>query len=691
MRKTTLISALLSLSALLSSCVKTTSRGDNFVAEFQLNTPVFYDGDEVSFTIRTNRSSVKVMAFSFRESPRFIHENETYTVKDGIWTESHAVSVADSHRGKMTVTVADPITGATKDFSAIYTAYSSTGLRIAIANKNIQSTYLKSSLPTIVSGDDFSFSITSKKGKLILKDFDCEFNDGQLMKGKEYDFGNDHELDFTMKDASFDKDGYEKPSRLSLTFSDPETERDTTVYAEYVKVVDFHPEISISPSDIHSQDVVTVSFGGNREKYRFSSLVAPEWFNYGDKLFSGQSITLKEGVDSYNVETEDITTDEDGTMIFTLYDDDYTKRTALVRVPYRARSNSDPMSVKLDRYSGTYNTEDVFLIKMSTDEEATTNTFYVEGANPESVDNLSFCAPKDEYEDGVYPSYGFVARKVKIENGGRVYVKVGRKSGDYRIKVFPAGAPENAQYFDLRVRIDIALRIKGYFTMKGETKTSYGAHSFCGWLGFPSSITADLVTYTDLDDMLPTYVNQNALAVNWASNIVMYEMGDSYQKPFSFSWIVSVGDFSTSDKLYAGYCNQNGELTIDPRSYLKTDGGNWKSTTMPGALNVKDGELQVNGPKINCKNLTLLLRKMDGNCSWWCNDYHENHEVRSNEASLKYKSLSFDFYNVVYDRENYRLKYIINLTEVSSQYGEEAPWWSVLPNGKRSLVTEYKD
>ena len=691
MRKTTLISALLSLSALLSSCVKTTSRGDNFVAEFKLNTPVFYDGDEVSFTLRTNRPSVKIISFSFRESPRFVHENETYTVNDGVWTETHSVSVEESHRGRMSVTVADPVTGATKEFSAVYTAYSSTGLSVVVANKNIQSTCLKSDLPTVVSGDDFSFTVSSKKERLILKDFECEFNDGQLVKGREYDFGNERELAFTMKKTSFEKDSYEKPSRLSLTFNDPETERDTTVYAEYVKVVDFRPEITLSPSDIHSYDVVTVSFGGNREKYRFSSLVAPQWFRYTDKLFNGQAITLKEGVDSYNIETEEIASNENGTLVFTLYDEDYTKRTAFVRVPFHAHANSEPENVLLDRYSGTYNTDDIFLIKVSTDETATTNVFYVEGADAESIENLSFYAPKDEYEEGTYPTYGYVSRKVKIDNGGRLYVKVGGKSGNFRIKVSPAGAPENAQYFDLKVRIDIALRIKGSFSKKGETKVSYGASSFCGWLGFPASITADLVTYTDLDNKLPTYANQNALAVSWASNIVLYEMGDSYQKPFSFSWIVSVGDFSTSDKLYAGYCNQNGELTIDPRSYLKTDGGTWKTATMPGALNVNDGELQVNGPRISCRNLTLLLRKMDGNCSWWCNDFHQNHEERSNDATLAYKSLSFDFYNIVYDRENYRLKYIINLTEVSSQYGEEAPWWSVLPNGKRFLVTEYKD
>ena len=211
------------------SCVKETSRGDAFEASFTLDTDTVFDGDEFAFTVKTNRNQFKVVSFEFPLAPELLTPNSTCNASDGIWSLREKIAVPTSQRGRIALAIQDPQTGLVKEFSALYTAYASSGLSLLIENEVVNSKYLTSGLPTVIGGDDFVFSLHSKADRLILKDFDCEFNNGSLSIGKEFHF--------TDKVASIRipgihaEDGF-TPRTLSLSLLNPDTGRDTAMFTQ---------------------------------------------------------------------------------------------------------------------------------------------------------------------------------------------------------------------------------------------------------------------------------------------------------------------------------------------------------------------------------------------------------------------------------------------------------------------------
>lgn len=671
---TRLITALCLSIPILFSCVpQTTTRGDYFEIEFDLNTPVFYDGDYVSFTVKTNRPSVKVTAFDFKESPEFVKVNSTYNITDGFWTQKASVPVPESRRGRMSITFMDPETGATKDFQAEYTAYASTNLRLSIDNDIISSAKLKARVPTIVGGDDFKFTVSSKAEKLMLKDFKCEFNDGQLERGQEYIFGEEGRINFSIPSVKVTEDKFDEPSQLSLTFYNPDTEKDTTVTADYVKVMAFNPSVSINPSSIVDGDIITVRFTGNRSTYRLDSYSAPDWFKMST-LYNGSPISLD--IDGYKeFESEPVTISENskGEISFQLTDSEYTQRTMICKVDYSTQAKQDPWSVVVDKSSAIINNGEVLVIKVTTNDTYSTNLFHAQMLNSVDNEKLLFYAPKageTTAPEGVSDSY--FTKEVDI-TANTLYIKGLDKHGTFKVKVCAKNRTNVYKEISISVRRDVALKLKGLFSSTSYSTTyKEGLTNIditVGWNGLPlqNQMTAELVSYvnsssTDIMNISKDNVNKY---------VTFYSLNDGNTSPFNVSFIVTFGN-QCSSKMYFGTYGSAKEAT---NAIINN---NTSYATYPSSLNTVITEAGTNGSIITCSSLCSMLRNMDLNYYMKLYNWITGTKSSSGADDVKlFNYMKIELDSVTYDRDKYNLKYFVNTFDIPGETGSD-PWFKTI-------------
>lgn len=682
-----------------ASCVKESSRGDAFEAEFQLNTPVFYDGDDVSFTIRTNRTSLKITEFKFPEAPDFVSINETYSVTDGIWTEKHQVSVEESHRGMMSITVQDPVTGSTKTFKETYTAYPSTKLRLKIENDIINSTNVRSKVAGIVGGDDFVFTVYSAAKSLILKDFSCEFNDGQLKKETEIDFEQGYRR-FTFKNVNVKEDHFTETQTMSLTFYNPETERDTTVTDSYVTIMKFAPEVSITPSSIMDGDIVTVTFSGNRKSYRMDSFNAPDWFQL-PTLYSNSQIKLGTVNNKAEYETNPITIIESasGAIVFNLTDSEYSLREESVRVKFETIEKQDPKSVIIDQNAFLVNSGEVVKINVSTNDAYSTNVFHAAVTDPADKGKLTFYAPTSGSLASAesYISDDSFSDEAEI-TAGVLYIKAGSKAGAVKAKINAKNRANVFKEATITIRQDVALRIKGdfYANIKSvdQELTKFGVSGSTGWYGFPRTggLVAELVTYSCSDNNILYVSNKDV-----KNKVTCYTLTDNSSSPFKVSFTVTVGNKVTSNFLYGTYLNKANPhacLSQWRKPYTHDWVCNWTSNTLPSEYNTRVNEPQVNGTRIICDNLCSLLQNLDCNVKIISIEpvglgFSYAGEAINHLDASGFSTLKINVDSVTYDKDKYNLKYIMNMCEVEGEYGSVAPWWISLESGNK-WIEEYR-
>lgn len=242
----------------LSSCRNKEINVDVFKASLEVMTKTVYEGEDFEFRVFSNKS-FKIESLSMASDPSLVKSispayapNSVYTIdekgyQDFIVKEVH---IASSHRGTLSMVVSDPETGKKYELTDYYTFYSAANAKLVINNlpASGESVDLDMTVPLVVDGDDFSFSISLKTPSATLKDFVCEFNDGQLKKGMDLDFSDGLPRTFTFPAVSVQKDGYAAPNTLSLTLVDNETGEESTVTANYIKITEFKPEVSLQPS-----------------------------------------------------------------------------------------------------------------------------------------------------------------------------------------------------------------------------------------------------------------------------------------------------------------------------------------------------------------------------------------------------------------------------------------------------------
>ena len=696
---------------LFCSCVKETNRGDSFQAEFKLNTEQFFDGETVQFTIKCNRSSIKVIDFDFKLAPRMVSVNETYTVRDGEWSPSMKVSVPESQRGKLHITIQDPVTKATREFTASYTAYQSSRNTLFIENKPVSSSRkIPSTYPLIVDGDDFQFTLRSESQNLVLTDFECEFNDGTLYDGKEFNFENSRRQSFSIPSVKVDGDEFEEPFLFSMTLHNPETGRDTTVKAHYLTAIPLTPSVVLEPANLRTGERAVIKISGNRDSFLLTGYNAPQWFSLN---LSGSNYECNPGLAGYtSLFTDELTipANESGQLTFIFKDSYYTEREVQVSVPYKAAKPTAPSNIQIDKTSAVIAEGETLVFNVSTSDTYSTGRFNAFLPSGVKAGALKFYVPQSESEDPkTVKDDNFVE---SIEFGsGKLFVRGFDKGGQSSFRVSAAGNEKVYKDVDVFVKYSVALVIDGEFEDWMETKPYTNLdHVFSkwledrtdagvGWFGFPvKDMTAELMTYSyskgrDLSGMseadaqyslslsTPSYRSSTRTAISFtvtagdgfAGATAIYDL--RYEKAVKSNCLYGRAIMNphmclngTYDPRYFLHVDRivSGHITNEPQSPSSY------SSTYPKVLDFVNTVTDASpGTAVTLKELTLIMKKLD--CNARVESGHDKIDVH--DAPQIYSFISIDINNVVYDTSVYDLKYIIHRYKIPGKHGPVERWW----------------
>lgn len=672
------------------SCVRESSRGDAFEASFTLDTPTVWDGDEFSFSIRTNRGAFRLMDFSFPLSPRLLETGRLYPVTDGVWTFRERIPVPATRRDRISLTVEDPETGLRKEFSESYTAYASTGVSLEIGNPPVGSECLPEGIPAVVSGDDFVFSLRSRAPRLILSDFDFELNDGTLSIGKEFLF-NDNACTVTIPSVSV-PDAF-TPRTLSLSLLDPDSGRDTTVTAPYLTAGRFAPSVTITPEVLSEGGTATVRLFSNRESFQLRGYSAPSWFTLAGYSPDSPDVTLgPDGTAAFQTGVLRIGSSSSGEIRFDLLDSKVTLRSVLLSVPYTAAARPAPGDVTLSSTSLRLRTDETAEVSVGTTTAGSTGRFTASVLSGETGAVVIAAASPGESPASV-PDSRF-GKECSVTSG-RLLLR-GRPGhwGEVTVRVSAEGNGAARKDITVYVRRDVALRLKGDFRdyicwwpnqVDPVFSNLGGGTQGIGWWGIPYGVEAELVSWENRSGRELTSLRKEEVST-YLRCFSLTEPAGAYLEP---TFIVSVGNRVSSRFFYGTYRDES-----DPRSRLLTgtDISRVTSATLPSSLNSTVKESRRWAHRVPCDGLLRLLQDLDCKA-----DYQNGYglfvmlrETLHSDDQLGFGSFDISLKGVSYDSDRYALRYLFNFMEVPGEQGASEPWWSGV-GGERPWITAWND
>ncbi|MBP3257977.1 MAG: hypothetical protein J6M23_08305 [Bacteroidales bacterium] len=672
---------------LLPSCVKETSRGDAFEAVFSLDTPTVYDGDSFQLSIRCNRSEFKLLSFECPLLEGLLEPNTTCTVRDGLWSLRTQVHVSRSQRCRMTLSIQDPVTGLVREFSALFEAYSSTGLTLLIENEAIRSAGITASLPTVIGGDDFVFSLHGKAERFIVEAIECEFRDAPLTVGSEVIL-EDGCATFRIPEVEASDDL--SPRTLSLTLLDTETGRDTTLTASYVKASPFRAEVTLAETPLVQGESATVRLTASRSPFLLKEYAGPAWFVLKDCPPEGKRVGLNlEGYAELHTLPMEIDGNGEGVIRFELVDSDYTLRSVILTLPYTAALLTPPRNVFLSGSRFTLSTGETAAVRVTTTTPHSTGLFTARVLSDEG--QVTLYAPSAGETTGAdeIPAERYGAQCTITD--GRLYLR-GMEGRWGKVTIRVAAKGDERFYSDLRVvvRRDVALRLKGDFheyihPNPDAIEAVFSDVGGIGWHGFPRSLEAELVSLENRSGRALESLTKEEVSTYVRS----FSLGDGNASLLSVKFVLSAGNKVTSDFFYAAYQGYK-----EPRGQLLTGSGISRvvSRTLPATLNTVVSEDHTYGNKVKCSRLLSELRGLDCHATYQ-HGYGLFTMLRENIESkdhLGFGSFDLSLREVRYDTDRYRLRYFVNLCEVPGEWGETAPWWSVL-GGERPWIVPLSD
>ncbi len=676
------VTLLVATIAALSSCTKETSRGNAFEAEFELLTPSFFNGEEFQFQIKSNRQRIKVIAFDFRLAPKMVEVNDTYSLSDGIWAPKIKVNVPETQRGRLTIKIQDITTGATREFSANYTAYQSSGIVLTIDNSPLdKKTKIGSDHPLIVDGDDFQFTLRSASQELILTDFKCEFNDGTLRLDQEYYFDERGRKSFSIPSVCILEDEIAEPQEFSMTFNNPETGRDTTVRTFYYKAIAFRPTVVLEPSELRNGTTATVKIGGNRESFQLNEFSHPDWFELKGV---SKDYECKPGINGYvpiSSNTLSVTSDSSGEMTFFFTDNLYTMRQMQVTVPYTAISAKAPESVILDHDFDRLTAGTTAVFKVNTEDSYSDRRFKASLLSGESG-SLMFYAPKSDSETPEKIKDSAFSQELEFTEG-RLFVRAFGTGGESAFRVCSAGKPSVYKDADIFVKYDVALVIQGYFENWMENHSGrnlasdFSENQSVGWYGFSTrNFTAGLMRYKTSNGTDPLYMSKE----DAKNKLILTSISEQTSSPLvvgarfvlvdvneSGTGYVSGGSFFYKNYYNSDHVCLNG--TKDPRYWLHE-----KRLIRNGVVPlVQETEDKGYGVFIECPTMTEATKIPNCDVLFAISSGGSREEYDSKKW---FSSASLQVTRLTYDKEKFNVNYIIYKYKLSDgSHGPAEPWW----------------
>lgn len=507
----------------LISCRRPTIEAQLFEATFTVSSTIIHDGDTFSFTLKSNRSKIKVISFDFPLIPSLIKEDAVYDIPADGWIVSSQVSISKTQQGTLRLTIEDTETGERKKFEIDYEANRSANIEVEIENDAALGTkfdYHYQNYPAVIEGDDFSFLLRSKTDKLVLKSFNCEFNDGQLSENAEISFNGDKEKRYTFKSVAVDSDRYERPCELSLTFYIPETKKDTTITKQYIRLKKFAPVVTLSPETLVYKETCSVKIASNRQIIHLVSHREPEWFKYEDFELNISDLGSNLYTVFYTTPLDVPEGENDGELEFELKDIEYTGRTETITVPYHIAKNIPPQDISVE-FEGEYTQpagdtdapiktyqEELIHVKVTTTTRNSDNLYKVSvekypGAQWVSEKDVSLYAPEKgesrEKEDVLKHTFSKVVTVADNDFFIRSYSTI----GSYKLVI--SAANDNSVSKDINIQV----RNSVVFVVELQSETKSFKYDICRheWYYVPKAVTGYFASWENTTHPLSFLTN----------------------------------------------------------------------------------------------------------------------------------------------------------------------------------------
>lgn len=665
-KRALIIAFVVTLPLMAPSCIKHVSYGDPFVASFVLNTKTFFDGDEFSFTVKSNHENLRVVDFSFPLQPELVKVGQVYSAKGGEWTVSKAVSVEDNRRGKLSISVEDVSTGEVLSFTETFTAYRRTKVSIEILNPALKRTgYVDDEFPTIIDGDDFKIRIRSSIERIRLTAFKCALNDGTLKEGTEYEPNSDGEVFITIPTVTVTSDNLKTPYTLSMTFEDPDTGETTVAEAYFYTCLRFNVSAEITPNVIHNGDDLVLTISSNRDKFRYNSSTKLPWFN---PLIPTSVALTADKVYTVSIPSVNITSSSEGDISFSFTDDQYTSEEKIVKLHYVATADMPPSSIKVSENNITVNELEFSKLIVTTDDQYSTNKFHVSTRSGAS-NGLLFYAPESDNYDTDKISDSSYSSECDITNNVLLIKAV--IGGKYTIRISSYGRENVYKDVEVIVKKNVAVVLQGSFYdhMGGVADNQYG------YFGLPRVISAQLMAYQPKDKTKPKELSDFSDAASLKSS-------------FDFVPINANGNHRVNMKVEFGSQVSSKSFYYIARHFYKdnTDEENvdyflwWGfiyeiySRTYPEESNrIHYTQDSTFGDAfIECTNLTEYMADINLKASI------RSIKDASDGEELKYGSIkiSLSDYSFSIDKDAYNINYVVNLITYNPGGLAVQAWWA---------------
>ena len=488
------------------SCRPQVISSDTFEPEFRLVTESFHGGEDFVFRIYSNHKQVILTKYDCEFASDAVVLNKEYSVNDGFCEfRETSVSVEETHRGRVSVTVKDPDTGAEKSFSGTYTAYVPYDNYMRIDNEVVTTSKVNGGFPAVVGGDDFKFTVHSNISKLTLKDFYCEFNDGQLVKGKEYSFDERGNLTFTMKKVKVSEDSFSEPSSVSLTFVDGLSGEDIRLSANYVKLVPFTPSLQVNPTKVTDGGDFKFRITSNRKNVLVASFMTdPDsdmregGFQPSD-LYANQTVQMNaDGCRDYVATGISVTSTHNGKLKLVLKDTEYTGREVTVGGTYTASVKPGASNISADATSFSLSQGETRTVRLSTTDTSSDGKYSFE----------------------IVSATGSVTCAFDPNDNMKLNITAGDKPGAVIVRAYSTTRPSTKVDISVFVRYRVAVLVKcdidhseNYSWDQSQKKVggiTFHKDTFF-FQDMPTSFTAGLYTWTGKEefDTYDTDIDKN--------------------------------------------------------------------------------------------------------------------------------------------------------------------------------------
>lgn len=691
-----LFTALLLLA--VNACVKQSHRGDTLDISFKMSSTTFYNGDEFSFTIKSNHKALRVISFDFPLAPSFMKEDKVYDIPSEGLVISAKLSIPKTQKGTFSICIEDVDTGLQKTFESEYTAYTSSNIEILIENEPAEGSLLQyqyKDVPAVIEGDDFSFIVHSRLKNLTLKNFNCEFNDGQLKGGEEITFNEFGEKRYTFKSVNVDYDAFNKKCEMSLTFYVPETQIDTTVTAEYIRLRKFTPSVTLEPSTLVYNSAATLKFAANRQKIELVSHKEPDWFEYEDSYLKISD--LGENLKA-SINTKPLVIPEgegDGSLEFEIKDTEYTGRSQKIVVPYAIARGIPPQDMSLS-YEGKYNEtsegvleinqDELIRVNISTSTKNSDNLFSASvidypGTYHSSSENVSLYAPKkgESRTSSDVMKHQFEQHVTVTDND--LFIVTRTLTGYNKIRITAKNDSSVKKEISIYVRnCYVVFVVEEEQTDIAEDLVSFGYYFPNRWFGLPTKITGYFASWEktydpkDKKDILYNHDSYTSYANNLTKRTDV--------KSIKVSWSIDFGP--TNNQVPTAYCNDYSAKVVMPGHTAKVASGftDLQYEVLPapgeGILADEDASEITNGntEKFILNNAQELLRRLD--CKG--DIYYARHPRMSNDMYYSrpenyWNHFNFNITGFEGVKDVYKVKYIMYLFKDPFLKNAPVYWW----------------